>query len=112
MDPKQKKKSQAIVDLNLAYATLTPCLRSRLLNELLGPELPDKEPGLGTAVPLEAPDLEVTPAKVDLPTPPSGESENEVSSGLYLRESAVNDYRPRKVENKSMTRTMPMSLCG
>lgn len=64
----------------------SPRLRSRLLNELLGPELPDKEPGLGTGVPLEAPDLEVTPAKVDLPTPPSGESENEVSSGLYLRE--------------------------
>lgn len=59
------------------------------MKDLLGPELPDKEPGLGTAaVPLDAPDLEVTPAKVDLPTPPCGESENEVSSGLYLRESA------------------------
>lgn len=77
----------------------SPCLRSRLLKDLLGPELPDKEPGLGAAaVPLDAPDLEVTPAKVDLLTPPWGESENEVSSGLYLRESAGGGGGEQKCE--------------
>lgn len=37
----------------------------------------DKESGLHTEVPLEAVDLEMTPPKLALPTPPSGESEKE-----------------------------------
>lgn len=49
------------------------------------PQLPDKEPGQHTAAPLEALDLEVTPANVDLPTSPSGESENEVSEPAWVQ---------------------------
>lgn len=57
-------------------------LHSRLAETVLGAEqdtvwLLDKESSLHTEVPLEAADLEMTPPKLALPTPPSGESEKE-----------------------------------